>query len=133
MLPVFVASMRNSTLSPTFTFGAPLTLTETHEVIAVTPGAATIRVTESGPSARGARTEVWATPGELLSGPLFDDETRRFMPPAKIYAFPMSPGQRWNQWVDNVNAATQKHTHHQVGDAPPQKENDENAEKDPPQ
>jgi len=89
-------------------FRAPLTWTETHEVIAVAPGAITIRVTEAGPSARGAREEVWATPGELVSGPVFDEETRRFMPSAKIYAFPMSPGQRWNQWVDNVNAATQK-------------------------
>jgi hypothetical protein len=89
-------------------FRAPLRWNETHEVIAVAPGAITVRVTETGPSARGARTEVWAAPGRLAIGPVFDEETRHFTSPARIYDFPMSPGQRWNQWVDNVNAATQK-------------------------
>jgi hypothetical protein len=89
-------------------FRAPLTWNETHEVIAAAPGAITVRITETGPDARGARTEVWATPGQLQTGPVFDDETRRFASPVKIYDFPMSPGQRWNQWVDNVNGATQK-------------------------
>ena len=89
-------------------FRVPLIWDETHEVVAVAPGAITIRVTETGPSARAPRTEVWAAPGELLSGPVFDEETRRFAQPAKIYAFPMLPGQRWNQWVENVNPSTQK-------------------------
>ncbi|MET0917813.1 MAG: hypothetical protein ABWY07_05230 [Burkholderiales bacterium] len=82
-------------------FRTPLRWEETHEVIAVAPGAITVRVTESGPNARGTRTEVWATPGLLQTGPVFDEETRRFTVPVKIYDFPMSPGQRWNQWVDN--------------------------------
>lgn len=82
-------------------FRAPLRWDETHEVIAVTPEAITVRVTESGPNARGTRTEVWATPGRLASGPLFDEETRSFTPPARIYDFPMAPGQRWNQWANN--------------------------------
>jgi len=82
-------------------FRAPLRWNETHEVVAVAPGAITVRVTETGPDARGARTEVWAAPGQLQSGPVFDDETRRFASPARIYDFPMAPGQRWNQWVDN--------------------------------
>ncbi|MEP7275028.1 MAG: hypothetical protein ABI812_01660 [Betaproteobacteria bacterium] len=81
---------------------------ETHEVVAVAPGAITVRVTETGRDARSARNEVWAAPGLLSTGPVFDEETRRFTPAVKIYAFPMAPGQRWNQWVDNVNAATQK-------------------------
>ncbi len=83
-------------------FRAPLAWDERHEVIAVAPGAITIRVTETGPDARGARTEVWAAPGQLVRGPVFDDETRQFSPPAKIYEFPLAPGQRWNQWVNNT-------------------------------
>jgi len=82
-------------------FRTPLRWDETHEVIGVAPGAITVRVTETGPNARGARTEVWATPGLLQTGPVFDEETRRFTVPVKIYDFPMSPGQRWNQWADN--------------------------------
>lgn len=89
-------------------FRSPLRWDETHEVIAVAPGAITVRVTETGPSARATRTEVWAAPGRLSIGPVFDEESRRFTPPARIYDFPMSPGQRWNQWVGNVNNATQK-------------------------
>ena len=67
----------------------------------VAPGAITVRVTESGPNARAPRTEVWSAPGKLQTGPVFDEETRRFAPPVTIYDFPMAPGQRWNQWVDN--------------------------------
>jgi len=89
-------------------FRAPLTWNETHEVTAVAPGAITVHVTENGPSARGERTEVWAAPGLLTSGPVFDEETRLFATPARIYDFPLSPGQRWNQWVDNINPATKK-------------------------
>lgn len=89
-------------------FRAPLTWDETHEVVSVAPGAITVRVTETGPNARGERTETWATPGRLAVGPVFDDEMRTFATPVTIYAFPMAPGQRWNQWVGNVTAATRR-------------------------
>ena len=89
-------------------FRAPLRWEETHEVTSVAPDAITVRITESGPSARAARTEVWAAPGLLNSGPVFDEETRRFATPARIYAFPLVPGKRWNQWVDNFNPATSR-------------------------
>ena len=89
-------------------FRAPLTWEETHEVVSIAPGAITIKVTESGPAARGPRTEVWATPGMMSSGPVFDNETRRFTPPIPIYQFPMSPGQRWGGFFDNVDEATQQ-------------------------
>jgi hypothetical protein len=89
-------------------FRAPLVWNETHEVVRVMPDAITVRVTETGPNARAERVETWATPGKLASGPVFDDETRAFTPPVTIYAFPMAPGQRWNQWVDNVNATSHK-------------------------
>ena len=82
-------------------FRAPLRWEETHEIVAVAPGAITVRVTETGPDARGARIEVWAAPGLLSVGSIFDEETRRFASPVKVYDFPMAPGQRWNQWVEN--------------------------------
>ena len=81
---------------------------ETHEVIAVTPGLITIRVTESGPAAREARTELWTAPGRLAAGPVFDNETRRFTPPIAIYDFPMTPGQRFGGWAENFNETTRQ-------------------------
>jgi len=89
-------------------FRLPLEWVETHEVIAVAPDAITVHITETGPSARGERTEVWSRPGLLKTGSVFDEETRRFATPIKIYDFPMTPGQRWNQWVDNISAPTDK-------------------------
>jgi hypothetical protein len=89
-------------------FRVALQWSETHVVTSVAPGAITVRITEAGPDARGERTEVWSAPGLLASGSVFDEETRRFATPIKIYAFPLAPGERWNQWVDNLNAATNK-------------------------
>ncbi|HYT98418.1 MAG TPA: hypothetical protein VEO36_13940 [Casimicrobiaceae bacterium] len=89
-------------------FRVALQWSEMHVVTSVTPGAITVRITEAGPNARGERTEVWSAPGLLASGAVFDDETRRFSTPIKIYDFPLAPGERWNQWVDNLNAATNK-------------------------
>ena len=89
-------------------FRVALQWSEMHVVTSVTPGAITVRITEAGPNARGERTEVWSAPGLLASGAVFDEETRRFATPIKIYAFPLAPGERWNQWVDNLNAATNK-------------------------
>ena len=61
-----------------------------------------------GPSARGPRTETLDPTRTAASGPVFDNETRRFTPPVAIYAFPMSPGQRWGGWVDNFNETAQQ-------------------------
>jgi len=89
-------------------FRVPLVWTETHEVTSVAPGAITVHSTETGPNARGSRTETWAAPGLLMTGAIFDDESRRFATPARIYAFPLTPGKAWNQWVKNDNESTQR-------------------------
>lgn len=89
-------------------FRLPLQWVETHQVVSIAPDAITIRITETGPDARGERTEVWSAPGLLKTGSVFDEEMRRFATPIKIYEFPLAPGERWNQWVDNLNAATNK-------------------------
>ncbi len=82
--------------------------TETHEVVSIAPDAITLRVTEEGPSARAPRTEVWASPGQMVSGAVFDNETRKFTPPITIYDFPIVPGHRWGGWSKNFNETTQK-------------------------
>src|SRR5436190_9179896 len=89
-------------------FRLPLQWVETHQVTAVAPDAITVHITETGPNARGERTEVWSTPGLLKTGAVFDEETRRFVTPIKMYEFPLTPGTSWNQWVENLNASTKK-------------------------
>jgi len=89
-------------------FRVALQWSESHVVTSVAPGAITVRITESGPSARGERNEVWSAPGLLSIGSVFDEETRRFATPIRIYNFPLAPGERWNEWVDNLNASTNK-------------------------
>ena len=37
-----------------------------------------------------------------------DIETRRFRVPLQRYVFPLTPGQTWNQWVDDFNESTRK-------------------------
>ena len=57
---------------------------------------------------RGARSTAGGQGRGPAIGSVFDEETRRFTTPIKIYGFPLTPGERWNQWVDNLNAATNK-------------------------
>jgi len=89
-------------------FRLPLQWVETHQVTAVAPGAITVRITETGPDARGERTDIWSAPGLLKAGSIFDLQIRSFATPLKMYEFPLAPGERWNQWVDSLNQATNK-------------------------
>ena len=82
--------------------------TETHEVVAAGPDGISVRVTLDGPTVSGSRIETWTAPGAVTTGSLMDIETRRFAVPLQRYAFPMAPGQTWNQWVDDFNEATRK-------------------------
>jgi hypothetical protein len=89
-------------------FRVPVIWDETHEVTAGAPDSITIRVTQKGPTVNNQRVENWTTAGSLATGAVFDEETRRFSPPAKIYEFPLAPGNTWNQWVSNVNETTSR-------------------------
>jgi hypothetical protein len=89
-------------------FRVPVTWDETHEVTAVSADGITVRVTQIGPTVNNQRTELWATPGMLKTGAVFDEETRRFNPPLPYYEFPLSPGKRWGGWVDQFNVTTNK-------------------------
>lgn len=88
-------------------FRAPTVWEETHEVTAAAPGNITVRVTYSG-GVHGDRTEQLAAPGLVQVGELMDIETRRFGEPLRRFAFPLTPGENWNQWVDNLNETTQR-------------------------
>ncbi len=81
---------------------------ETHEVIAAGPAGISVRVTLAGPTVSGSRIETLAAPGQVTTGSLMDIETRRFATPLARYAFPLSPGQTWNQFVDDFNEGTAK-------------------------
>ena len=80
---------------------------EIHEIVAVAPGAISVRITQAGDGIDNVRTELWPAPGLVAVGALYDHETRRFAAPLQRYNFPLAPGASWNQWVDNVNETAQ--------------------------
>jgi hypothetical protein len=89
-------------------FRTPVTWDETQEVVATGAQGTTVRVTCKGPTIDVVRTEDWAAPGIIRVGTAMDLETRRFTTPLERYKFPLTPGTRWNQTVDNYNEATRK-------------------------
>lgn len=89
-------------------FRAAVEWTETHEVVSAGSAGISVRVTLDGPTVSGSRIETLTAPGSVTAGSLMDIETRRFAIPLQRYAFPMTPGQTWNQWVDDFNEATRK-------------------------
>jgi hypothetical protein len=87
-------------------FRLPTVWEETHAVTSVTPDI-TVRVTYTG-GVKGDRTELLAAPGLVRVGALMDIETRRFNEPLRRFAFPLTPGESWNQWVENRNDTTHR-------------------------
>jgi hypothetical protein len=87
---------------------APVTWEEVHEVIGVDAQGIAIRVTQKGPTIDTSRIERLAAPGLVLQGALFDSETRRFKVPLERYRFPLAPGARWSQFIDNFDESTGK-------------------------
>jgi hypothetical protein len=79
---------------------------ETHEVTDAGPSGFTVRVTQRGPRLDTGRVEQWPAPGSVAVGALFDAETRRFTPVLTRFAFPLRPGESWNQWIDSRDEAT---------------------------
>ena len=76
---------------------------ETHEIVAVAPDGITVRVTAKGPSTDVVRTEKWASPGVVLEGAIYEQETDRFEPPLVRFRFPLAPGESWRQSVRNAD------------------------------
>jgi len=62
-----------------------------------------VRVTQKGDKVDNERQEVWAAPGLVTIGAVFDAETRRFKGQLKRFEFPLAPGKSWNQRIGNFN------------------------------
>lgn len=84
-------------------FRNPVVYEETRTVTDVSNGAATVRIASKGPTFDVQRVEVWPAPGLVAQGTLFDIETRKFATPVQRYRFPLKPGDRWGQFVQNYN------------------------------
>lgn len=78
-------------------FRAPVVWEETHDVTAVGPQGIRVRVTSRGPTVDNERFEQWAAPGVVVSGAVYDDETKTFVPPLVRYRYPLATGERWSQ------------------------------------
>jgi hypothetical protein len=78
--------------------------TETHEVTAIDQTGIAVRVTGRGDTLNYQRVELYAAPGQMLVGAVYDNaETRRFNSPISVYRFPLTPGTTWNENVANFD------------------------------
>lgn len=90
-------------------FRLPVRWTETHEVTTIDATGIAVRVTAVGDTVNFTRTELLQSPGVVLIGSVYDPaETRRFAEPLVRYQFPLTPGARWNQVVNNFDSLTQR-------------------------
>ena len=76
---------------------------ETHTISAVNADGITERVTLKGPTLDVVRSELWAAPGLVKVGALYEYETRRFATPLERYRFPLAAGASWSQFVNNYD------------------------------
>jgi len=76
---------------------------EMHEITAIGPGGITATVTAHGAAVDFTRTEVWAAPGVVRSGAIYESETDRFDPPLIRYRFPITSGATWSQRLRDLN------------------------------
>ena len=76
---------------------------ETHEITAIGPDGITVQVTAAGATRTSTRTEIWAAPGVVRSGAIYDSETDRFDPAFIRYQYPLHSGQAWSQRVRDLN------------------------------
>jgi hypothetical protein len=83
-----------------------ITWEETHQITMISPQGITVQVTGKGPSIDDQRTETWSAPGIVLTGAVFDNETRHFEPPLVRYQFPIVSGEKWSQRMRDANRDT---------------------------
>jgi len=70
---------------------------ETHTITAASGTQISVSITAKGPTVDDARVELWSSPGVVVSGAVFDNETRRFEPPLIRYRYPLNVGDHWQQ------------------------------------
>ena len=76
---------------------------ETHTISAINAEGIAERVTLKGPTLDVARSELWAAPGQVKVGAVYENETRRFAVPLDRYRFPLASGAMWSQYVNQVD------------------------------
>jgi len=76
---------------------------ETHEITAIGNEGITAKITVIGPTLNFIRNEVWAAPGVVRSGAIYEVETDRFDPPFIRYQYPLTGGAGWSQSVRDLN------------------------------
>jgi hypothetical protein len=85
-------------------YRTPVRWTETHEIIAIDASGIAVRVTGRGDTMDFERVELFAAPGRMLIGAVYDNaETRRFASALTVYRFPLTPGDTWNETVANFD------------------------------
>jgi hypothetical protein len=90
-------------------FRVQVTWVETHEVITIDSTGIAVRVTGKGETVNFTRVELLQSPGVLLIGSVYDPaETRNFKQPLTRYKFPLTPGERWTDTIDNFDDLTQR-------------------------
>ncbi len=89
-------------------FLTPARWEETHTISAIGADGIAARITQKGPAIDTARAELWAAPGLVKIGAVYDNETRRFATPLARDRFPLAAGAIWNQFVGNYNEATRE-------------------------
>lgn len=80
-----------------------ITWDETHEIGSIGADGVTVTVALRGPTVDFTRTEVWAAPGVVRSGAVYEAETDRFDPPLVRYQFPLATGAGWSQQVRDLD------------------------------
>ena len=76
---------------------------ETYAVTAVGTDGIRVEVTDIGPTMNFTRNEVWAAPGVVRSGAIYEAESDRFDPPFIRYQYPLTTGATWSQAVRDLN------------------------------
>ncbi|GIK86013.1 MAG: hypothetical protein BroJett026_14940 [Betaproteobacteria bacterium] len=84
-------------------FRAAADTTDELRIVSIGPEGIVARATSRGGPVDFERTERWPAPGLVLQGAMMDVESRRFAQPLQRFRFPLRAGERWNQWVDQVN------------------------------
>ena len=90
-------------------YRTPVRWTETHEISAIDATGIAVRVSGCGDTVDFQRVELFAAPGRMLIGAVYDNaETRRFASPISVFRFPLTPGDAWDETIANFDDLRQK-------------------------
>lgn len=84
-------------------YRAKIVWDETHEITSIGADGITVKVVALGPTFNVERIEKWPSPGVVLQGAVYEDETNLFDPPLIRYKFPLTNGETWNQRMTDLD------------------------------